>query len=141
MTRSADQLAEALKEALDTTFEVSAVEGAVSVNHVQARRRLAEIRPESSTLRVALGAEFVDRPELEGASLEAAGQEELHEEVAAFRARGYREQEAEQQPAASTEPESEETPVHVQMMERGYSSIDELVAELAWLAERAQRKR
>lgn len=141
MTRSAEQLAEALEKALDTTFDVSVVDGAVSVDYVQARRRLAEVRPESSAMRVALGAEFADRPELDGEALKAAGKEELDEELAAFRERGYRVDEAEQKPAASTEPESEETPVYVRMMTRSYASVDELIEELGWLAERAQSKR
>ncbi|RDV37767.1 hypothetical protein DV096_11645 [Bradymonadaceae bacterium TMQ3] len=141
MIRSAKQLAEALGQALDTTFEVAVIDDAVSVDYVQARRRLAEVHPGSSLLRVVLGAEFADRPELEGDRLRAAGQEELAEEFAAFRARGYHEDEVEQQPAASNEPESEETPVYVRLMSRTYASLDELIAELGWLAERAQSKR
>lgn len=137
----AKKLAEDLRERLETTFEVNAVDEAVSVSYIQARRRLAEIRPSETSLRVTLSAEFADQPGLEGEALTRAGKKELEARISALRARGYRERNSEQQPAASSEPESEETPVYVTALEWGYGSVDALVEELTWLAEQEKSRR
>lgn len=137
----AKKLAETLREKLETTFEVSTVDGAVSVTYVQARRRLAEIRPSETSLRVTVGAEFSGQPELDGEALTRAGKKELAAQLETLRARGYRERDSEQQPAASSEPESEETPVYVTALEWGYDSVDALVEELKWLAEQEKSGR
>lgn len=125
-----------LEKSLGNAFEISEIEGAVRISHNKSRSFLVEYDPPANEVRVVLMSSFEDQPDLEGEELLEAGREALRPEVKRYKARGYREEDAQGRPAMqSKDYDGKEIPVTVIHLVRELGKEEEIVDEVGWLVE------